>query len=159
MSTVPMLLESYFVESLSYRARPDYDRKLATQERIDVDFDAFAQQDSDKRVMVRLAVKVGTDQTTNARCELELSLVGFFVLADGLDVKMRGAMLAQNAPSILYGVARQVAAETTGNGPWGKVFLPTMNFFEIAQQKARAAKREVAQADHPVVADKPATKR
>ena len=137
MPSVPLQLESFFVENLTSRACRDYDQKQTPKERVDVRSHAFTLQDPDKHIMVRLAVRIGTDQSANPRCELELSLVGFFVLAEGLDANLRAAMLTQNAPSILYGVARQLAAETTGNGPWGKVFLPAVNFVELARTKAR----------------------
>lgn len=136
MSPVPLRLESFFVEDLTYRACRDYDQKRTPSERVDVKSHAYTLQDSDKRIMVRLVVKIGTDQSANTRCELELNLVGFFVLAERLGANLRAAMLTQNAPSILYGIARQVVAETTGNGPWGKVFLPTVNFVELAHTKA-----------------------
>ncbi len=144
MSSVPLQLESFFVEDLTYRACRDYDQKRMPKEHVDVRSNAFNLQNPDKRIMVRLAVKVGTDRSANPRCEMELNLVGFFVLAEGLDTSLRTAMLTQNAPSILYGVARQIAAETTGNGPWGKVFLPAVNFVELARTKApgRTANRQ-----------------
>ncbi len=108
--------------------------------------------------MVRLEVKVGQQESSNARCELNLRLVGFFVLPEGVDAGTKLAMHSQNGPSILYGVARQIVAETTGNGPWGKVFLPTMNFVAAAGGRA-AAQPEQVEPEPTAVADRPASKK
>ena len=155
---VPLQLEAYHVESLSYRMREAFDQKQVPLEQVDVKSDSFQHKDSPNRFMVRLEVKVGQKDGSNARCELDLSVVGFFVLPEGLDRTMQLAMHGQNAPSILYGVARQVVAETTGNGLWGKVFLPTMNFVAAAGGKVDAAQQAPKEQDAPVASDKPATR-
>jgi preprotein translocase subunit SecB len=125
---VPLLLESYFVESLTYRAREGFDQKQPPLEQVDMKAESFEHKENRNRIMVRIEVKIGAKDTSNARCELDIKVVGFFALKEGLDEQLRAAMQSQNAPSILYGVARQVIVETTGNGPWGKLFLPTANF-------------------------------
>ena len=155
---VPLQLEAYHVESLSYRMREGFDQKQVPLERVDVKSDSFQHRDSLNRFMVRLEVKIGQKDGSNARCELDLRVIGFFVLPEGLDKTMQLAMHGQNAPSILYGVARQIVAETTGNGPWGRVFLPTMNFVAAAGGKAGAAQPAPSEQGASVVSDKPATR-
>jgi preprotein translocase subunit SecB len=152
----PLQLESFFVEALSYRAREGFDLKQKPVERMDVTVNSLQPKDAPNRFMVRLEVKIGQQESSNARCELDLRLVGFFALPDGLNLKLRTAMQAQNAPSILYGVARQIVAETTGNGPWGKLFLPTMNFVAAATGKVHMTQPAPVENDTPVVSDKPA---
>ncbi|MCX6842614.1 MAG: protein-export chaperone SecB [candidate division WOR-3 bacterium] len=154
---VPLQLESFFVEALTYRAREGFDVKLPPCERVDVTPNVLLHKETPSRFMVRLEVRVGQQESSNARCELDLRLVGFFVLPEGLEPKIRAAMLVQNAPSILYGVARQVVTETTSNGPWGKVFLPTMDFVAMAANQARTAVAAKTKPDCPVVSDKPAS--
>jgi preprotein translocase subunit SecB len=153
-----LLLEAYHVESLSYRMREGFDQKQLPLERVDVKSDSFLRKDAPNRFMVRLEVKVGQKDGSNARCELDLKVVGFFALADGLDQPMQLAMHSQNAPSILYGVARQIVAETTGSGPWGKVFLPTMNFVAASGGRAAAQPEQVAP-EATTVADRPASRK
>ena len=155
---VPLQLESFFVESLTYRAREGFDIKLPPLEQVDVKSDSFQLKVALNRFMVRLWVKVSQKEGSNARCDLDLRLVGFFVLAEGLDKPMQLAMHGQNAPSILYGVARQIVAETTGNGPWGKVFLPTMNFVTAAEGRTGTAQPTPSEQEAPIVSDKPATR-
>lgn len=154
----PLQLESFFVEALTYRAREGFDLRQVPLERVDVNVNSLQHKDSSTRFMVRLQVKIGQQESSNARCHLDLMLVGFFVIPEGLAPEMKMAMHGQNAPSILYGVARQIVAETTGNGPWGKVFLPTMNFVAAAGAKAGTARPASSEQDAPVVSDKPATR-
>jgi preprotein translocase subunit SecB len=154
----PLQLESFFVEALTYRAREAYNAKQKPVERMDVTSSSLQHKDAPNRFMVRLEVKIGQQESSNARCDLDLRLVGFFSLPDGLNAGLRAAMHSQNAPSILYGVARQIVAETTGNGPWGKVFLPTTNFVAAARGKVDAAEPAPKEQDVPVVSDKPATR-
>jgi preprotein translocase subunit SecB len=153
----PLQLESFFVEALSYRAREGFDLKQLPLERVDVTVNSLQPKDAPNRLMVRLEVKIEQQESSNARCDLDLRLVGFFALPVGLNQKLRTAMQAQNAPSILYGVARQIVAETTGNGPWGKVFLPTMNFVAATAGKVHVTQPAQGEPDAPVVSDKPAT--
>ena len=155
---VPLQLESYHVESLNYRLREGFDQKQPPLERVDVKSDSFQHKDTPNRFMVRLWVKVGQKDGSNARCDLDLRVAGFFALPEGLDQEVRISMHAQDAPSILYGVARQIVAETTGNGPWGKVFLPTMNFVAAAGGKVGTAQPAPSEQGVPVVSDKTATR-
>ncbi len=153
----PLQLEAFFTEALSYQARQGFDATRAPRERVDVSHSEFALKDAPNHIMVRLKVRIGQQEEWNARCELELKLVGFFRLPEELDPRLSDAMRTQNAPSILYGVARQIVAETTGNGPWGKVFLPTVNFVAMAAKKAPPVRPARAAADSPVVSDRPAS--
>ncbi len=154
---VPLQLESFFVEALSYRARETFDLKQKPLERVDVTTTSLQRNDAPTRFMVRMQVKIGQQGSSNARCDLDLRLAGFFALPEGLDKTMQLAMHSQNAPSILYGVARQVVAETTGNGPWGKVFLPTMSFVAAAKGAVGIPRSEPTDHEAAVVSDKPAT--
>jgi len=157
---VPLLLESFFVENLTYQARQNFDRTQPPNESVRVDVKALSHKDDANRFMTRLHVSVGLPESRNPRCELNMDLVGFFVLPPGVTGDLRNAMIALNAPSILYGVARQIVAETTGNGPWGKVFLQTVNFAHAQNAAAHAKKQPRASAVEPIVCDRPrATKK
>jgi preprotein translocase subunit SecB len=154
----PLLLNVFFVENLSYRAAltSEFDPTKKSEELHGVDYDVTP--NGAGGFTVRLRVQVSAEPGKNCRGRLKLSLIGFFTLADGIDERLKNVMLTQNAPSILYGIARQIVAETTGNGPWGKIFLGTVNFLELAQAKDRAKPEGTPQAENPVVSDKPRTR-
>ena len=150
----PLQLNSFFLEQLSYRATPlpEFDPSKPLEERHNVDYDIAP--NASGGFTVRLSLGVTAEPGKNCRCQLTLSLIGFFSMAPGTDDKTRDSMLTLNAPSILYGIARQIVAETTGNGPWGKVFLGTADFVQIAKSKSQA-RPAVARDTVTAVSDKP----
>lgn len=151
----PLQLESYFVEQLTYEARQGFDQAKPPHEQLDVNVEAKQHRQARDRIMVRLRLTLGAGESRNPRCLLDLRLVGFFVLAAGLEEKLRNAMISQNAPSILYGIARQIVAETAGNGPWGKIFLGTANFAAMSTGAPQTAVSAQSKSRPPVAHDRP----
>lgn len=152
--SAPLHLESYFVEQLEYLARPDFDRGKPAEETRTIDWQVLQHKESKDRFMLKLRVELSGDGTRNARCRVLVGLVGFFLVEAECKGQQRADMLNLNAPSILYGIARQLVTDTTANGPWGKVFLPTADFVELARDKAsRDRNREAARA--PRVSERP----
>lgn len=135
----PLQLNNYFVEKLEYEALPGFDPKQPGAEELTVDPDVFHVPNKPDDYMVRLRVSFAGPPKSNSRCRLSFGLVGFFSVAAGADEKVRNDMVFGNAPLILFGIARQVAAETTANGPYGKVILGTVNFTEVFRRKAESA--------------------
>jgi preprotein translocase subunit SecB len=149
----PLQLNAFFVENLTYRATPspEFDPSKKPEERHSVDHNVTPNDAGG--FTVRLVVQVTAEPGRNCRGRLSLTLIGFFTLAEGTDEKLKNVLLNQNAPSILYGIARQIVAETTGNGPWGKIFLGTTNFVEVVKAKAKPA--VAARTGNSIVSDKP----
>ncbi|MEO0050518.1 MAG: protein-export chaperone SecB [candidate division WOR-3 bacterium] len=144
----PLLhLDGFFIERLNYQALPTFNREQPPRETLSVDYSI--NKGRENSYMLRLTIELGKGVEDNARCQLHLSIIGFFTIEEEIDERTRVNMLFLNAPSILYGIARQVVAETTGNGPWGKVFLPTVNFVELAKTKMGKA---AGQKDRPNLA-------
>jgi preprotein translocase subunit SecB len=152
----PLLLSNYFVEKLNYEALPGFDPAAPGAEEMVVDPDVYPVPDKPGMFMVRLHVALAGPPKSNSRCRLDFSLVGFFQVDDKTPEKLRNEMVFGNAPLILFGIARQVVAETTANGPYGKVILGTVNFTEIFRRKA-AALPKPASAEFSV-SDKPASR-
>jgi preprotein translocase subunit SecB len=67
-----------------------------------------------------------------------LKLTGFFCFVEGTDEEIINKMIGPSGLSILYGVARGVVAQVTGNSWHGKFILPSMNFIELMKGKAQA---------------------
>jgi len=152
----PLLLSNYFVEKLDYEAVPGFNPAEPGAEVMAVDPDVYPVPDKPGMFMVRLHVALAGPPKSNSRCRLILSLVGFFQADAKAPDKLRNDMVFGNAPLILFGIARQVVAETTANGPYGKVILGTVNFTEIFRRKAAALpKPDSAEFS---VSDKPASR-
>jgi preprotein translocase subunit SecB len=150
----PLLLSNYFVEKLEYEALPGYNPAVPGAEELVVDPDVYPVHDKPNVYMVRLRVALVGPPKSNSRCRLSFRLVGFFHVDEKATEKLRNEMVFGNAPLILFGIARQVAAETTANGPYGKVILGTVNFVEIFRRKATAVQESAAASFK--VSDKPA---
>ncbi|MBN2464615.1 protein-export chaperone SecB [candidate division WOR-3 bacterium] len=150
----PLQLSNYFVEKLEYEALPGFDPRKPGAEELTVDPDIYPVPDRPHEFMVRLRVRLAGPAKSNSRCRLGFSLVGFFAVGADADDKLKNEMVFVNAPLILFGIARQVAAEVTANGPYGKVILRTVNFTEVFRRKAAAATPPAA-AEFKV-SDKPA---
>jgi preprotein translocase subunit SecB len=131
-------VNNFFVEKLEYEALPGFDPKRPAAEGLTVDPDVFHLPNKPGDYMVRLRVSFAGLPKSNSRCRLSFGLVGFFSVAPDADDKVKNDMVFGNAPLILFGIARQVAAEVTANGPYGKVILPTVNFQEVFRRKVQA---------------------
>ncbi len=132
----PLQLSNYFIEKLEYEALQGFNPATPAAEELVVDPDVYPIPNKPHDYMVRLRVSLVGSPRSNSRCRLHFSLVGFFHVAEQAPKKLRDQMVFGNAPLILFGIARQVAAETTANGPYGKVILGTVNFVEVLQRKA-----------------------
>ena len=152
----PLLLSNYFVEKLDYEALPGFNPAEPGAEVMAVDPDVYPVPDKADMYMVRLRVALAGPPKSNSRCRLSLSLVGFFQVDTKAPEKLRSDMVFGNAPLILFGIARQITAETTANGPYGKIILGTVNFVEILKRKA--AGRPEPTAVEFSVSEKPAAR-
>jgi len=151
----PLLLSNYFVEKLHFEALPKFDPNLPDAGAMSVDPDVFNVPNQPHDYMVRLGVSLSAPAGSNTRCRLNFSLIGFFRVDEAVPDKLRNEMVYGNAPLILFGIARQLAAEITANGPYGKVILGTVNFTEIFRRKAAEAAPKAAGSDEFKVSDKP----
>ena len=151
----PLLLSNYFVEKLEYEAIPGFNPANPAAEELSVDPDVFLVPDKPHDFMVRLKVNLAGPPKSNSGSRLHFSLIGFFRVREDVPEKLRQAMVFQNAPSILFGIARQITVEMTGNGPYGKFVLPTVNFLEVMRRKTEALPGE-GSAEFKV-SDKPST--
>jgi len=154
-----LLLSNYFVEKLEFEALPKFNPALPDAGILTVDPDVFKVPNQPYDYMVRLRVGLSAPPGSNARCRLNFSLIGFFHVDEKAPEKIRNEMVYGNAPLILFGIARQLAAEMTANGPYGKVILGTVNFTEIFRRKAAEAAPKAAGSDEFKVSDKPAASR
>lgn len=68
---------------------------------------------------------------------MRLRLSGIFSFAPATPPNVRERMINVNGPAILYGVARGVVGEATATGPRGKYVLPSINFIEMLERRAR----------------------
>jgi len=72
-----------------------------------------------------------------------LSLVGYFHFHAGEPDTNEFILVYANAPSVLYGAAREMLATMTGRGPYPAVILPTASFLDHAKAAAEGVLEEI----------------
>lgn len=89
-------------------------------------------EDESVAFATRIRVDVNGDDASfkHARYQITASFYGMFTLLPGLPEQQADFLIRYNAPSILWGIARGLLAEHTGNFPWGRLILPAVNFID-----------------------------
>ncbi|MDZ4733667.1 MAG: hypothetical protein SGJ16_08785 [Nitrospirota bacterium] len=67
--------------------------------------------------------------------QIHLHLYGWFRFIANFDEPTKAKMLATNASSILYGVARSIVANLTGSLGAGRYILPSLNLLAVVKAK------------------------
>ena len=96
------------------------------------------------RFMIPMTIRLNRQKSDRARFgySLDLRVLGFFSFLAGTDAHHVAHLIRLNAPAILYGVARGIAAQALALTPAGRVFLPSVNFVEIMKQREKRLRRQ-----------------
>lgn len=138
MIVSPLQLESYFVAESHIVAQvefeaPETPEELITrvQDALHVGVKLFDSQDDSSRRALELSVSLHEENQNALPYLVTLTVVGFFRLAPEYrpDDKAHLADLWDiNAPSVLYGVAREILSSFTCRGPYPSICLPSVTF-------------------------------
>lgn len=130
--------EEYFVEEISVKTNPQFEKKGQNEGEIAISFD-IKRKDMEPRFMIPMEIKLNHSKkdSFNAPYQVMLKITGFFSFPKGTDEETIHKMIGLNGLSILYGVARGVVAQATGNCPHGKFILPSVNFIELMKAKSK----------------------
>jgi preprotein translocase subunit SecB len=91
-----------------------------------------------RRWKVDLVVKFKPAKGDVKPYEGSASFIGFFAVDPAYpDAKMK-KLVETNAPSVLYGAARELFSNLTARGPWPMVMLPTKSFYPAAPAQPAA---------------------
>jgi len=129
MTPVPQLsLQRFTLDRLSIETNPDFTKTAGTTT-VGVGFLASRHASNPRlfRVQLDLVVKQAENEEPQPY-ELSMTISGFFESADSMDGKFVPATRTENALTILYGLARGLAANSTGSSPHGIFLLPTITF-------------------------------
>lgn len=142
--TLPSLLaglqlDRYLVDDLVFKcnkfAITKEDKPL--DQTIGVDFDVRENTQDKNRFLLEMKVDLNEGQAfkTFQSHQIHLHLFGWFRFTADFDDPTKARMLATNASSILYGVARSIVANLTGSLGAERYILPSINLMEIAKAK------------------------
>lgn len=102
-----------------------------------VDFDVKENTQDKNRFLLEMKIDLNEGQAFKSfqSHQIHLHLLGWFRFTANLDKPTKARMLATNAASILYGVARSIVANLTGSLGAERYILPSLNLMEIAKAK------------------------
>ena len=152
--TVPDLLadlqlDRYLVDDLVFKCNKQVVAKndeLANRT-ISIDFDVKENTKNKNLFLLEMKVDLNEGQELNkvAMYQIHLHLLGWFHFTAELDANAKAKMLATNASSMLYGVARTVVADLTGSLGPERYILPTLNLLAVIKAKM-ASRPEITEA-------------
>ena len=131
-------IDEYFVEDIHVKTNPAYresdQESEAGQIKASIE---VRRRGPEPEFMISMTVEVNKEKQAflASRYYVLVSIAGYFSFAPNVDETTIERMIGLNAPSILYGIARGVVAQTTGNCRYGKFILPTVNFVELTKKE------------------------
>jgi len=133
MKLSPLKLSSYFCSDINFSANREYDPSKPVELRIEEfacthKVEQLAEQE--RTYQVTICVKHQTSKKSNGPCSYSVEVVGFFEIAAEFPKEKAERAVRVNAPSVLYGIAREVVRSITSHGPFNAVIVPTLTFIE-----------------------------
>jgi preprotein translocase subunit SecB len=141
-------LREYFVDEITVKANEQFKgRKSGKKDEsgtLKIQFDVNQSKSSKSKYMLPLTVELNTPEMKGNSYPyyVYVAIRGFFSFVEDTDEETMAKMIALNGLSILYGVARGIVSQITGNGPFGKTILPSVNFVEILKEKISAEQKQ-----------------
>ena len=152
-------INEYYVDNIIVQSNDHFKRTEIGTCGIHVDFDIKRNKDNPLDFLISMLIELNKkdEDFELAEYRILLNITGIYSFAEGTDDATINNMIAPSGLSILYGVARGVLSQITGNCRHGKFILPTLNFMEIIKNKfKKLAESETAT---PLVEEPPPTKK
>lgn len=132
----PLNLEDYIFEEIFIKPNPSFNINKRAEDAITVSCDILKNEDQLRYIIV-MSIKTAKkgNRPINYKYSIRLVMRGLFSFDPKVDEEMRQKMIQQNGSSILYGLARGFASQTTAIFPHGKALLPAMNFLQPDSRK------------------------
>jgi preprotein translocase subunit SecB len=144
IDTLPNLLaglqlDQYLVDDLIFKCNKFVMTKedKPVDSTISVDFEVRENIQDKSKFLLELKVDLNEGQELKMfqSHQIHLHLLGWFRFTMSIDDQTKARMLATNASSILYGVARSIVADLTGSLGAERYILPSLNLMELAKAK------------------------
>lgn len=132
-------IEDYFLEEILIKTNPDFNIEKNIEGELFIDFDIFK---NDKNpLLFKIVMNIESNKKLdNYPYYIIIKLNGIFSYPKEVDEEYVQKTISYNAPSILYGIARGIISQITGNYNYGKFILPSINIIEILKEKKKKFK-------------------
>lgn len=138
MKLSPLKLISYFCSDISFSANTEFDPSKPVELKIE-EFSCSHKVEpvngADRQFQVALRLKHQMSKKSNSPCSYSVELIGFFEIAESYPPEKQEQAVRVNAPSVLYGIARETVRSITSYGPFTAIVVPTVSFIDEAAAK------------------------
>jgi preprotein translocase subunit SecB len=137
----PVQLVNYRIKKLNYeiiKDFSDYDSENALYA-IDIDYDIYSNDEDPSRFKVDLFLKIipSVEEEVHLPYEVEIILEGLFLFEQELEDEEKGYHLNISCTSMLYGAARNIIHQLTGESNYGAISIPAIQFAKVAEEKRK----------------------
>ena len=148
MKTSPLQLERYYLTELHYETNDALQLKEMPELTLESAVGIGRHNDDERRFKVQLKVNFWPVTTDLIAQKGSVTFTGFFAVDPAYPIEKVVMLVETNAPSVLYGAAREMFCNLTARGPWGMVALPSQSFYKSAPKpvEPKAEGAEVSQA-------------
>lgn len=141
----PLRLENCFTEELTVKTNPSFapgvEKKKEGKLQCEVELAGNKNDPSKFRVGLSVSVEPSMEYPALDPYLIQVKITGVFGFSGDLpSEETMHRMVSLNGSSILYGIARGLVIEVTGNGRWGKYILPAVNFVQLLEQQSQKQK-------------------
>lgn len=104
---------------------------------IDVDYELFTYEDNPLRYKIDLYLKIypPAEDEMPIPFDIELILEGLFHFESDIDEEEKKYHLNISCTTMLYGAARSIIHQLTGQTNYGSISIPAVQFSKIAEEK------------------------
>lgn len=149
MTLSPLQLHRYFVEEISCKANPDFDKDKDIKVK---DFQVFFETAEDKNPLyrrIKLIITQNLSKDGNEPFSFKVVMVGFFEVMkeffESHEPEKTEQLVTVNGPALLYSAARELLALISGRGPYTNenlnVLLPSITFLNFKPMKPQKDKK------------------
>lgn len=133
LNASPLHLESYYIQALRFETKPEFDREGVSffPEPSDLGWELEHTSTEEGALALRLTLELAPDKARYAYA-FEVVVVGTFRVSQDYEGDARQLEDA-NAPAVLFGMAREAVAASTGRGPFPPLCLPTVHFLGLSR--------------------------
>lgn len=90
----------------------------------------------------KIVPNVESEKEVSHSIELEVKIVGYFTLEEGLEEDEKAFHIEVSAPSMLYGVIRTWVSQISAHSGFTPIMLPSVQFAELGNDDTDTTKAE-----------------
>jgi preprotein translocase subunit SecB len=132
MKNSPLQLERYYLTELHYEANDALQLNAMPELTLESVVGIGRHNEDVRRFKVQLKVSFWPVTPDSIPQKGSVTFAGFFAVDPAYPVEKVPMLVETNAPSVLYGAAREMFCNLTARGPWGMVALPSQSFYKSA---------------------------